>query len=170
MGNSLAVQWLILRASTAGSTGSIPDEGSKIPHVMQCSQKNKHTSVVNWLSARVPRPLSRGRSQSPKAVTLWFLLGENGIYKLLSGHKLFSLFLSCHYSFLFLVDRAREYISICMYTCMLAHTNIHTHTHTQIDLPSLKNASCPDKSIINWKYCRSKIHLIHLTYQKHSLV
>ena len=30
--NSLAVQWLRSRASTAGNTGSIPGQGTKIPH------------------------------------------------------------------------------------------------------------------------------------------
>ena len=29
---SLAVQWLRLRTSTAGGTGSIPGQGTKIPH------------------------------------------------------------------------------------------------------------------------------------------
>ena len=32
MGNSLAVQWLGLCASTAGGTGSIPGRGTKILH------------------------------------------------------------------------------------------------------------------------------------------
>ena len=35
------VQWLKLRASTAGGTGSIPDQGTKIPHTMWCGQKEK---------------------------------------------------------------------------------------------------------------------------------
>ena len=33
------VQWLGLRASTAGGTGSIPGWGSKIPQAVQHSQK-----------------------------------------------------------------------------------------------------------------------------------
>ena len=32
--NSLAVQWLGLHVSTSGGTGSIPDQGTKIPHAM----------------------------------------------------------------------------------------------------------------------------------------
>ena len=40
-GTSLEVQWLRLHASTAGFTGLIPDQGSKIPHAMQCGQKKK---------------------------------------------------------------------------------------------------------------------------------
>ena len=32
LGNSLAVQWLGLCASTAGGKGSIPSGGTKIPH------------------------------------------------------------------------------------------------------------------------------------------
>ena len=34
-GTSLAVQWLRLRASTAGGVGSIPGRGTKIPHTAQ---------------------------------------------------------------------------------------------------------------------------------------
>ena len=33
-GISLAVQWLRLRASTAGGTVSIPGQGTKIPHAV----------------------------------------------------------------------------------------------------------------------------------------
>ena len=32
---------LRLRASTAGGTGSIPDQETKIPHATRCSQKKK---------------------------------------------------------------------------------------------------------------------------------
>ena len=39
IGNSLAVQWLGLHASTAGGTGSIPGRGTNIPHAMRHSQK-----------------------------------------------------------------------------------------------------------------------------------
>ena len=38
-GTSLVVQWLRLHASTAGGTGSIPVQGTKIQHTEQCSQK-----------------------------------------------------------------------------------------------------------------------------------
>ena len=34
IGPSLAVQWLGLRASTAGGTGLIPGQGTKIPHAV----------------------------------------------------------------------------------------------------------------------------------------
>ena len=40
-GNSLVVQWLGLRASTAGGTGSIPGWGNKILQAAWCSQKKK---------------------------------------------------------------------------------------------------------------------------------
>lgn len=39
IGNSLAVQGLELRISTAGGLSSIPDQGIKILHVMQCDQE-----------------------------------------------------------------------------------------------------------------------------------
>ena len=35
------VQWLRLRASTAGGAGPIPGGGMKIAHATQCGQKNK---------------------------------------------------------------------------------------------------------------------------------
>ena len=37
---SLAIQWLRLCASTAGGTGSIPGQGTKISHATQCNQKH----------------------------------------------------------------------------------------------------------------------------------
>ena len=40
-GNSLAVQWLGLCASTAGGPSSIPGRGTKIPQALPCGQKNK---------------------------------------------------------------------------------------------------------------------------------
>ena len=45
-GNSLVVQWLGLRASTAGDTGSISGRGTKIPHAAWCGQINKRGGVV----------------------------------------------------------------------------------------------------------------------------
>ena len=41
LGTSLAVQWLRLCASSAGGVGSIPGQGTKIPHAVLCSQKIK---------------------------------------------------------------------------------------------------------------------------------
>ena len=38
-GNSLAVQWLGLCASTVGGAGSIPGQGTKIPHATWHGQK-----------------------------------------------------------------------------------------------------------------------------------
>ena len=40
-GTSLAVQWLGLHASNAGSVGSIPVPGTKIPHAAWHGQKIK---------------------------------------------------------------------------------------------------------------------------------
>lgn len=37
-GTSLVVQWLRPYASSAGDAGSIPDEGTKIPHVASHGQ------------------------------------------------------------------------------------------------------------------------------------
>ena len=38
---TLVVQWLRRQASNEGDMGSIPGQGTKIPHAMQCSQKEK---------------------------------------------------------------------------------------------------------------------------------
>ena len=43
VGTSLAVPWLTLRAPTAGGVGSIPGQGTKIPHATQCGQKTKQS-------------------------------------------------------------------------------------------------------------------------------
>ena len=40
-GNSLAVQWLELRASTAGGSGSIPSQGTKVLQAVRCGQLKK---------------------------------------------------------------------------------------------------------------------------------
>ena len=40
-GTSLAVQWLGLRASTAGCRGSIPDGGTKTLHAVVWQKKKK---------------------------------------------------------------------------------------------------------------------------------
>ena len=45
IGNYLTVQWLGLHASTAGGTGLIPDQGTKIPHAMRCGQKKKFNLI-----------------------------------------------------------------------------------------------------------------------------
>ena len=42
-GISPVVQWLRLHASNAGGMGSIPGQGTKIPHAAQCGQIKTHT-------------------------------------------------------------------------------------------------------------------------------
>ena len=39
LGTSLVAQWVRLRAPNAGGPGSIPGQGTKIPHAMPCGQK-----------------------------------------------------------------------------------------------------------------------------------
>ena len=41
LGTSLAVQWLRLCTFTAVGLGSVPGQGTKIPHATWCGQKNK---------------------------------------------------------------------------------------------------------------------------------
>ena len=48
---SLVAQWLGLCTSTAGSTGSIPNQGIKILHASRCSQKINHfRSNIFWFN------------------------------------------------------------------------------------------------------------------------
>ena len=49
VGTSLPVQWLRLRASTAGVVGLIPGQGTKILQAVQYGQKKKISSVSNQL-------------------------------------------------------------------------------------------------------------------------
>ena len=79
MGNSLAVQWLGLRASTAGGRGSIPGRGTKIPHAAWQKKKKKSLKIFrpsyNWkgitfiylllLHDFVPGPISQVIALSP---------------------------------------------------------------------------------------------------------
>ena len=48
-GTSLAVQWLRLCASNAGGMGSIPSQGTKIPHAAQQKKKKKHKFFIEPL-------------------------------------------------------------------------------------------------------------------------
>ena len=41
LGNSLAVQWLGLHASTAGGMASIPGQGTMIPHAAWCGNEER---------------------------------------------------------------------------------------------------------------------------------
>ena len=45
-GNSLAVQWLGLHASTAGGMGSIPAQGTKILHAEWHSKKKEKKKII----------------------------------------------------------------------------------------------------------------------------
>ena len=46
-GTSLAVHWLRLYTSTAGSAGLIPGQGTKIPHTEQCGKNIKKTDIIS---------------------------------------------------------------------------------------------------------------------------
>ena len=47
---SLAGQWLGLRASTLVGTGSIPAQGTELPHAAQRSQKKKSAGFLRAVS------------------------------------------------------------------------------------------------------------------------
>ena len=57
-GTSLEVQWLGLRAFTAGGMDLIPGQGTKIPHAVRHSQikklKNKNTGARRWCLRDTP--------------------------------------------------------------------------------------------------------------------
>ena len=48
------VQWLTLRTSTAGGTGSTPGWGTKIPLAVCCSQKKKKLAEPLLVTGIVP--------------------------------------------------------------------------------------------------------------------
>ena len=54
VGTSLAVQWLGLCASTAGGTGSIPGQGTKIAHSAWRGQKKKRKKKKSNLCNGTP--------------------------------------------------------------------------------------------------------------------
>ena len=45
------VQWLRLRTSNAGGAGSIPGQGTKVPHATQPKKKNKAAAEKGILEA-----------------------------------------------------------------------------------------------------------------------
>ena len=47
--NAPVVLWLELHASTAGGTGSIPGQGTKILHAAQHSQKKRDNSFISQI-------------------------------------------------------------------------------------------------------------------------
>ena len=49
VGNSLAVQWLLLCASTAGGPGLVPGRGTGIPQSVWCGQKKKNCNMTIYL-------------------------------------------------------------------------------------------------------------------------
>ena len=53
-GTSPVVQWLRLCASTAGGKGSIPGQGTKIPHAVLCSQKKRKKKRKKWKKKKLP--------------------------------------------------------------------------------------------------------------------
>ena len=113
-GTSLVVQWLRLHASTAGDMGSIPGQGTKILHYMQCGQKKK----------------DKDDQLKPPHLLLWRLqcvskmfAGTLGVPVLVTpGSKcqlMLNLFYFCH-----CLQRNLTLPLMC------SHTHTHTHTHT----------------------------------------
>ena len=49
LGTSLVVQWLRLHASKAVGIGSIPGQGTKIPHAVQPRKEEERSQVSYWL-------------------------------------------------------------------------------------------------------------------------
>ena len=55
-GISLAVQWLRLHASNAVGLGSIPGQGTKIPHAVWHGQKKEHKGHLDTILDSAIRP------------------------------------------------------------------------------------------------------------------
>ena len=70
IGTSLAVQWLRLCTSTAGGTGSIPGQGTKIPHAMQCNQKKEKGAMINMLRTLMEKSIQHARKK-------WIMFKQN---------------------------------------------------------------------------------------------
>ena len=51
-GNSLVVQWLGLRASTAGGTGLIPGQGTNIPQAKRKIKYKKDTCPIKLMARK----------------------------------------------------------------------------------------------------------------------
>lgn len=47
------VQWLELQALTAGDIGSIPDQRTKIPHVMWLGPNFKKIIIINFKTPKI---------------------------------------------------------------------------------------------------------------------
>ena len=63
LGTCLAVQWLRFRTFTARGTGSIPGQGTKIPHAVRCSQKLKKTKNKKTYLLCTQNPMQEVRSE-----------------------------------------------------------------------------------------------------------
>ena len=71
IGTFLAVQWLRLCTSTAGGTGSIPGQRTKIPHAMQCNQKKKKkVAMINMLRTLMEKSIQHARKK-------WIMFKQN---------------------------------------------------------------------------------------------
>ena len=79
-GTSLVVRWLRSCASMAGSTGSIPGQGTKVTHAMWCGQKKKKENI-KWGTYQV-RFVVRRLSQ------LWLRPSSLGSYLISVDHRM----------------------------------------------------------------------------------
>ena len=64
LGTSLAVQWLKTPLPNAGGMGLIPGQGTKIPHVLECSQKLKGAKNTTERKKTILRKLKKLRTIS----------------------------------------------------------------------------------------------------------
>ena len=71
-GTSLAVQWLRLHASTAEGMGSIPGQGTKIPHATWCRHKKKKKNK------KPPPKFQKHEVQRASGLVNTWRQGENG--------------------------------------------------------------------------------------------
>ena len=72
VGTSLAIQWLRLRASTAGGVGSTPGLGSKIPPASQCCQTPPPTQKPKTKTSKQKTQKTNNNKQTNKNHGLYF--------------------------------------------------------------------------------------------------
>ena len=106
VGNSLAVQWLGLRAFTVEGPGSIPGQETKIPQAKQCGQKKK------------------------KSCDMYMCLCVY-IYKHICVYiYVYMCVYVCVYIYIHMCVYIHTHICVYMYICVYTYTHVCIYIHT----------------------------------------
>ena len=90
----LVVQWFGLHAFTAGATGLMPGQGTKIPPAEWCGQKKKKKKLVN---TDVEHICVCMLSCIRLLVTLWTVAHQTPLSVGFSGQEYWSTGVGCHF-------------------------------------------------------------------------